>query len=271
MSKNTNEIVKLDPELLDLLESSYPKEKSRFSIQLKKLGMFSQDVTEKVGKKINIINEAGEFFIEQASEELDEPGKPIWVKEPIGSGIEAIVVYKRYQLSYYDEKNKTFYSTPVFDSANDVVPLYNNTSKKEVARGTTEQLKKLQEFIEVKDGKTVSKLKDCRVLYVIYNDELHQLTIKGSSMWAFMDYEKIVGNPTKCVTALSSTARENGAIKWNQMTFSFVRAINADELKRIAEEITKIKTAISIAQASHQQTDADKKFDELSESAVSKM
>lgn len=271
----SKEIVKLDPELLAQLDASYPKEKSRLSIQLKKLGMFSQDVTEKVGKKIEIINEAGEFYIEQASDELDENGKNVWVKNPIGTSIEGIVIYKRYQLSFYDDKSETFFSTPVYDGATDIVPLFNNVTKKEVARGTSEELKKLSEFLEVKDGKTVSKLKDNRVLYVLYKDELYQLTIKGSSMYAYMDYEKKIGNPTRYVTAFNSTARENGSIKWNQMTFEGTRSINQEELERAVEEVNKIKAAIAISKASYEATkpkeDENKDFNALVESATKKM
>jgi len=272
---NKKDIVTLDPELLAQLDASYPKEKSRFSIQLKKLGMFSQDITEKVGKKIEIINEAGEFYIEQASEELDENGKAVWKKDSIGTSIEALIVYKRYQLSYYDDKSETFYSTPVYDSADDVVPLFNNLTKQEVSRGTASELKTLKEFLEVKDGKTVSKLKDNRVLYVLFNDELYQLTIKGSSMYAYMDYEKKIGNPTRYLTVFNSTPRENGSIKWNQMTFEAVRSINPEELTRIVEEVNKIKTAIAISKASYEtakpKEDDDKAFNALVESATGKM
>jgi len=268
----SKEIVKLDPELLAQLDASYPKEKSRLSIQLKKLGMFTKDVTEKVGKKIEIINEAGEFYIEQASDELDENGKKVWVKNSIGTSIEGIVIYKRYQLSSYDESSETFFSTPVYDESTDIVPLFNNATKKEIARGTPEELKKLKEFLEVKDGKTVSKLKDNRVLYVLYKDELYQLTLKGSSMWAYLnDYEKKIGNPTRYLTAFNSIAQASGSNHWNQMTFEAVRSINQEELERAVDEVNKIKAAIAISKASYEATKPKEDEDKDLNAFVAKM
>lgn len=267
----SKELITLDPELLAQLDASYSKEKNTYSISLKRLGMFSQDITEKVGKKIDIINEAGEFYIEQASEELDANGKPIWQKEVIGTTIEAIVIYKRYQLSHYDEKTETYYSTPVYDHDDEVIPLFNSSTKQEVARGTPQELKALKEFTEVKDGKTISKLKDNRVFYVLYNDELCQLNLRGSSMYAYKDYEKRVGNPTRYLTAFNSTPRENGSIKWNQMTFEAVRPINQEELKRSVTEINKIKEAIAISKASFETSKPKDAFDALVEDATKKL
>jgi len=159
----------------------------------------------------------------------------------------------------------------VYDGATDIVPLFNNVTKKEIARGTSEELKKLSEFLEVKDGKTVSKLKDNRVLYVLYQDELYQLTIKGSSMYAYMDYEKKIGNPTRYVTAFNSTARENGSIKWNQMTFEAVRSINQEELVRAVDEVNKIKAAIAISKASYEATKPKEDEDKDLNAFVAKM
>jgi hypothetical protein len=158
------------------------------------------------------------------------------------SELNGIILYHRYQLSYYDEDTELYSSTPVYDNQDEVLPLF--CDKKQVAKGTPAELKALYKFVD-KDGKEKSKLKDNRIVYVLMNGELYQLNLHGSSMYSFLKYVRSV-NPPSVLTTFNSELQEKGKIKWNMMTFKATRNINPEELAIVLEQIKNIKMAIQL-------------------------
>lgn len=231
-------------EQLAFLQQATPTEVGFTRAILPRLGMFSQDVTEGKGKAMKVVTEAGTFFLEYQTEEVDEEtGKKLWAKDEIGDTVELIIPYFRKQLRHYNEDTKVYTSSPVYDGENDEVVLFRN--KKEIARGTPQQLRSLPEFTEMKDGKKKSTLEENRVLYVLYKGEMHQMNIRGSSMWAFSKFTKSLGAPLPTfLLTVSSEAMENGAINWNQMTFTVKRSLTAEETAEVIDHVKAIQEGI---------------------------
>jgi len=235
----TTEItVPLTEEQKALLGMLTPQEQGFTRISLPRLGMYSQDKFEGKGKSAVLVKEAGMFYTEiPPTGDVKE-----WTKDEIGSSIEGVVLYHRKQLSYYDEATQKYTSSPVFDSAEDVVPLFQE--KKEIQRGTMAELKAKYAYTDPKDGKVKSNLEELRVLYVLKDGQVYQMSLRGSSMWAFSKYAKSCLVST-VMTRFTSEAKENGSISWNQMTFDAVRDITGDEANVVIDNVQKIVTSIA--------------------------
>ncbi len=248
-TKTTAEVMTTaDAELLAQLAAAYPQDAGVARMLLPRLTFKSQDVMEGTGKNKKVVIEAGTFFTERATDEKDTDGKTVWDKEELGLTIEGFIVYKRKQLRYYDEPNDVFYSTPIFDDVNDVLPLFKG--KEQHARGTTAELKAMFEYVDSESGKTRSKLEDNVVLYVLYADELYQLSLRGSSMYSFKDYERKVSPSVSAVlTHFNSQPQEKGSIQWNQMTFTALRTVTSDEARTVLNHQADIKHHIDLERA----------------------
>jgi len=231
---------KVSEDTLALLRDSYPVEQSNNRIKLPRLSMASQDKTEGKGKSLKVVTEAGTFFIEKETDEVNEEGKKIWEKTELGNGISGIILYKRKQLRMYDEDTETYTSSPVFDDVNETVPLFSN--KQEVARGTVAELKALYQYTD-KDGKQKSRLEDNVILYVEYEGDVYQMNLRGSSMYSFLGYSRKVIVPS-VVTKFSSEAKEKGTIAWNQMTFEPEQSLTEAQAQEVVAKIAEIKEAI---------------------------
>lgn len=271
-----NEVMNVaDQETLDSLAESYPVEKGGQGIMLPRIGMFSQDKTEESGtgrnKKINVIAAAGEFYIDQQTEEVGEDGKKQWAKQEIGDSFEGIIFFKRYQLSMYDEATEKYTSSPVFDKQDEVVPLF--CDKKEVARGLPADLK-LKYVYTDKTGKERSALEENRILYILWEGKPYQMNLRGSSMYSLLSYEKTVQAPT-VITRFSSEAMKKGEIAWNKMTFFAVRKLTPDEATEIKKLQQEAIEAIKLSKASYAKTpvkedEHDKELDSIAASAAKK-
>lgn len=238
----SKEIIKANEQALAELNDLFPREQNQFTrISLPRLSFVSQDVTEGKGKTLKVITEAGSFIKETPTEEVDENGKKVWQKEDLGKSIQATILYYRYQLSMYDESSEAFFSTPVFDKNTEVLPLFSKGKK--VAEGTPAELKKLYEFVDTKDKKTKSKLRENRVLYVLYEGELYQMTLHGSSMYSFIDYKKNIVLPA-VLSKISSTEEEKGSTQWNKASFETISKLDNEELSKNIQSIKEIITAI---------------------------
>lgn len=235
-----------DEETLAILSESFPVEPggSKFFIP-RRISMVSQDKTEGKGKQMKVITEAGTFFMENQTEEKDENGKPIWEKTELGTTFQGIIIFQRKQLKMYDEKTELFTSSPIYDSEDEVVPLF--CDKAEVARGTPAELKAKYAFTD-DNGKQKSKLEDNRVLYVDVDGELYQMNLRGSSMYSFLTYARKVSPPT-VVTEFSSEPKEKGSIAWNQMTFTPIRKLAQKEAESLIEKVQEIKQVLTIEKA----------------------
>lgn len=261
MAKKETEVMKVaDEQMLATLDSSFPIEQGSRRIMLPRLSMVSQDKTEGKGKAMKVTVEAGTFFAERQTDELNaETKKKIWDKTDLGDSIEGIIIFKRKQLKLYDEATETFTSSPIYDSNDEVVKLY--CDKKEVARGTPDELKAKYQYTD-KDGKTKSKLEENYILYVIFEGDLYQMNLRGSSMYSFMTYMR-ANNPASTVTLMSSEAKEKGSINWNQMTFTPVRKLDQDEAELALKMVKDIQFMIASEKAQfHTAEKVDRKLEE---------
>jgi hypothetical protein len=253
MTKQISTVV--SQEALEILKESYPVEAGYNKIILPRLGLISQDKTEGKGKSMKVIAEAGMFFTEVQTEEKDEDGKTIWQKDEIGTDTEVIILYQRKQLKLYDEATEKYTSSPIYDTDDEVLPLF--CDKKEITRGTPADLKEKYKYTD-KTGKVKSALEDNRILYVLKDGVAYQMNLRGSSMYSFLTYSRKI-LPPAVVTKLSSEAKEKGEIAWNQMTFTKVRDITAEEAVDVTAKVKEIKFAVEAEKAQY----AKPKTDEL--------
>lgn len=231
-------------ETLLALQESYPVEQNGQRIILPRLGMVSQDVVEGKGKQMKVVTEAGTFFTEKPTDEEDpDTGKKIYKREELGTEVEGIILFKRYQLKMYHQNEETFTSSPVFDSEDEIVPIFKN--KEEIGRGTVKELQSKYEFTDENTGKIRSKLELNRVLYVQMDGEIYQMTLRGTSMFAFLAYARKLLVPS-VVTIFSSEPKEKGSISWNQMTFNAKRKLTEKEAQEVLQKVGEIKRAVDV-------------------------
>jgi len=254
----------MSEEQLALMRDSYPVEERAQRIILPRLGLYSQDVTEGKGKTMKVIAEAGTFYTEKQTDEVDENGKKIWTKTEIGTKFEGIILYRRYQLRHYNSAEESYTSSPIYDTKDEVVPLFRD--KAEVDKGTPAELQSRKEYQGVSaKGKPISKLEENRILYVLYKDTLYQLSLRGTSMYAFLSYARTT-LPPSVITRFSSESKTAGTIAWNQMTFEVVRPLDEKEGAEIMGKIQEIREAIQAEKAQYitpETTKADREFAEI--------
>lgn len=240
--KETSVAVAASDEQIAFLKEQFPTEQGFQRVALPRLGMYSQDQTEGKGKAMKVTIEAGTFYVEKKSEEADEEGKFSFVKEEIGSEIQATVVFQRKQLSMYDEETELFTSSPIYDNDEDVIPLW--CAKAEVARATPKELKAMYPGPKAdKKGNPTSLLKEKKILYVLYEGELYEMAVGGTSMYSFMGYARKT-TPPAVLTRFNSEYNENGSISWNKMVFDTVRPLNADEIGEVIEYVKALKASV---------------------------
>lgn len=248
----TKEImVPASAESLAVLSEMVPQEQGFNRIMLPRLGMTSQDVTEGKGKAMKVVQEAGVFFTDKETDEVNEEGKKVWAKDYIdGKSIDAVIIYQRKQLRYYDEANETYTSSPIYDTDEETVVLFHD--KKEIARGTPKDLKARPEYQFTEDGKTRSKLEENKILYVLYNDELYQMNLRGTSMYAYTNYaRKTAPTVAAYLTSIGNEAMEKGSISWTKMIFGIKRALTEAEVANVIEKVKEIKFAIGSEKAQY--------------------
>lgn len=272
MKKQTKELTKEQQEILD---QSYPISEDTNRLQLPRFGMLSKDIVEVSGtgknKKIKVLEAAGTFFTERDLGETNEEGKKVWTKKFIeDESVEGIVLFHRHQLRRYDASLEKFYSTPVYDSVNQILPLF--LDKQIVQRGTEKELQSKYPKLSQK-GKKTSDLKRYVILYILYAGEMYQLNLSVSSGWAFDAYKKKI-NPSTVITTIGSVEETFGDNTYRKMTFTNKRLINGDDefdavkenqskLKEVVESDSKYLASQSALQIEN--TKADAEFDELAE------
>lgn len=265
VDKKTTAIAKVasDSSVAELM-SEFPMEVGFTRVLLPRLAFKSQDVMEGVGKAKHVVVEAGTFFREVETDETDDENRKIWDKQELGAEIEGQIVFQRKQLRYYDEATETFTSSPVYDTDDEILPLF--CEKKEVGRGTPAELKALYAYEE--DGKRKSRLEENRILYVLYTPEdgdaaLHQLNLRGSSMYSFLAYMRKTPVPA-VITVFNSEPKEKGSIAWNQMTFTAKRKLTESEVQEVLGHIHAIKEGIALEKQQFvnvEKSELEKEFD----------
>lgn len=228
-----------------VLDSGYLVGEESNKLQLPRLGLLSKDITEEKGtgknKVIKVINGAGEFYTEKDLGATNAEGKKVWTKEFIeGETIDVTIVYHRYQLRKYDSSLEKFISSPLYDNAEQIIPLY--LDKQVIKRGTEADLQKLYPALTQK-GKPTSDLKKEVILFVLYEGELYQLNLSQSSKWEFMSYKKQV-NPSTVVTTLSSTEETFGTNTYRKMMFNIKRPITSEEFDTVSENQNAVKVQV---------------------------
>lgn len=242
--KNTAPANVMDEEMLAEMRNEFPQDAGFSRTQFPRIVFKSQDEMEGTGKNKTVAIEAGTFLTEVATDEVDEEGKKVFAKEELGQEIEAIILFQRKQLSYYDEATESYTSSPVYDSDEEILPLWCN--KTEVHRGTPAELKAKYEYTDPKDNKVKSNLKDNRILYVLLGGvegELYEMNLHGSSMYSFMSYTRKTLAPS-VVTKMNSESKEKGKIEWNQMTFEPARGLDKKEGAFVIAKINELKEGI---------------------------
>lgn len=244
--KNDSELVSApSAELIATLQNEFPVEPGFQRVLLPRIAFKAQDVMEGQGKSKVVTTEAGTFLLEIPTDEEDDFGKKVWEKREIGSSFEATIIYNRKQLRYYDEATQTFTSSPIFDKDDEVIPLFRD--KAEIAKDTATNLKAREEYAGLTlKGKPKSLLEDNSILYVLYEGELYQMSIRGGSMYAYKSYVRSVrpGVPL-VVTRFDSEPQSKGSINWNQMTFNKVRDLSNEEATDVVSRVMELKQAIS--------------------------
>ena len=233
MKKTNNE---LSEEQLAILDQSYPVSDETSRLQLPRFGLLSKDITEATGtgknKKIEVIQAAGTFFTESDEGEVNEEGKKVWTKKFLDSDkVDVVILYHRRQLRMFDASLEKFYSTPIFDSPDQVVNLY--LDKQVVMKGTQKQLQDKFPTLTLK-GKPSSKLKEETILFVLLDGVLHQCNLSQSSKWEFKSYAKSI-NPSTVVTTLGSIEDQFGDNTFRKMTFTKKRSINGGEFNEVID------------------------------------
>lgn len=232
---------------LALLREEYPTEASFNRTVLPRFGLISQDVTEEKKnprthkKEISIVTEAGTFYTEVQGEEIDpETQQKAWERSELGSEAEGIIFYQRKQLKYFDNDTEKYTSSPVYDSDDEVIPLF--LEKKEIDRGTPAELQAKYPGVTAA-GKPTSKLESTRVLYVLIGGAIFQLNLRGSSMYSFFTYARKTLVPS-VLTRFGSEHKEKGSIEWNMMTFDTVRPLDQEEVNDVIGKVQDIKSGI---------------------------
>lgn len=237
---------KITEEQLAILNDAFPVATESSRPSYPRFGMLSKDITEVTGsgknKKVEVLQAAGTFYTEKDEGEIDkETGKKIWTKTFIdGETVDVIIAFHRRQLRMYDSSLEKFYSTPVYDNASQVLPLY--LDKQVVMKGTQAELQAKFPTLTLK-GKPSSKLKEETILYVVYEGELHQMNLSQSSKWTFKDYTK-QGNPSACITTLGSVEDTFGDNTFSKVTFTKGRMINVDEFETVSESQSTLKETV---------------------------
>jgi hypothetical protein len=266
--------VTITEEQISELNAAYPISEESNRLQLPRFGCLSKDIVEETGtgknKKITIIQPSGTFFTESDEGEVNEDGKKVWTKTYLeGETQDVQICYPRRQLRKFDSSLKKFISSPIFDNGEQVIPLY--LDKQVIQRGTQAQLQKLYPALTQK-GKPTSDLREETILYVIYNDELHQMNLSQSSKWEFKSYAKSI-NPSIVVTTLGSVEETFGKNTYRKVTFKSAGLINNDQFKMVKENQAILKATVEADQkfylaAGTPDKDFDKEATEIEASAT---
>lgn len=263
MAKGKEVMVPMTDEQKAQLQQDYPQEAGMQRIMLPRFGLVSQDITEEVKdpktkkKTINVISEAGSFFTEKQGEEeetIEVDGKEVkrkkWERTELGTEVEGTIIYQRKQLKYYDESTEEYTSSPIYDTDDEVIPLFLN--KKEIARGTPAELKAKYPGTSKTSGKPISLLEDNRILYILIDGEIYQCNLRGSSMYSFFTYGRKTLVPS-VLTKFASEAKEKGSINWNMMTFETIRELAKNEVDFVLGKVGEIKQGIGAEKAFYAQ------------------
>jgi len=250
-------------EALDALSAMFPQADSYNRTPQPKIVFKSQDIIgdklDKKGKPVldeddepeqTVVTKAGTFFVDRP--DLEDK-KADWSHDKIGMKMEGHIIHVRKRLQMFDGDLEEFYTTPMYDEPTEIIPLFK--AGEFVAAGTPAELKALypttREYTDHKTGEKKERkgslLEDAKVLYIVLDGEMLELTLRGSSMYSYREYAKET-LVERTVTEFTSEKREKGTNKWNCMLFASSRDLTAEEavtnlgiLKELREAIDEEK------------------------------
>ncbi len=231
---------------LEALRASYPQhaEDSYVKVTLPQIRFKAKAVLDEAQE--NVVLKAGTFVLVKRSEEKDANDKYTFEEAPIGMSVTADVLYERYRLSYYDSANNAYVSSPVFDDTKEVIKLF--SGGKEYASGTVAELQAMPEFTIEEDGKKKCKLQLQKVLYMVYNGELHEMTLSLSNGFAWRKYKQ--ENMVPLVhTVFDSKKTEHGGNKYNELTYTVGGYLTEEEALENLTLVNEIKSGIEAEKA----------------------
>jgi hypothetical protein len=236
MSNKEIEVIK-EGSALDKLRQAYPQhaEDSYVKTILPQIRFKAKAVLDEAGEKV--LHKAGTFMIVTKEGEGETAE---YVENPIGVKINVSVLYERYRLSYYDAGNNEYVSSPIFDNKDEIVKLFKGS--KQYASGTVAELQNLPEFIIEEDGKSKKKLQLQKVLYVFYNDAVHEMTLSlgNGYNWRKFKQENIVPAITTEITSVKNDSKPGNV--YNEMVFKNAGWLTEEEAERnlaLVENIVK--------------------------------
>lgn len=243
-------------EQLAELKALNPQSDSFQRINVPRMGMLAKDLLEEEGKgktkTISVVQPAGAFYIERES--TNEDGERVWLKDFIeGESINVLVAYNRKQLSMWDDGTKMFTNSPIYDDTTDIIPLWEGG--KEIARGTPSEHQARYPSLTQK-GKPSSKLKEVKILYVVYDDNVYQMNLSQSSKFEFLTYIKS-NHPSTVVTTISSIEETHGSNTYRKMTFTSGGTVTSDQYESIKSTATMIKESIEAEKAFYSKINTD--------------
>lgn len=235
---------------LDKLRASYPQhaEDNYVKNSLPQIRFKAKAVLDDDDK---VVTKAGTFVsVVRSEEKVDD--KYEYTEEPIGTDITVDVLYERYKLNYYNAGDNAYVSSPVFDQKDEVVKLF--SGGKEIASGTVAELQ--GQYLVEKDGKKKSELQLLKVLYVLYNDEVHEMTLSLGNGFSWRKYKQETMVPL-VHTKITSKKTEHGGNKYNAMTFTAGEYLTEEEAVRNLEVVEDIKKGIKEEKAFYGQATAE--------------
>ncbi len=256
-----NEVMNVATEQqMAILDNSYPIDQDstpRFKVP--RLGFLSKDLTEVTGtgknKQIKVIQSAGTFFKEVETDELNDKGKKVWSKDFFGDQepIEAIIFFHRKQLRMFDGVDKMFINSPIYDTADEIVPLYKGSSK--IDEGTPKALQAKYPDVTQK-GKPTSKLKEEKIIYLLLleDNQVYQMNLSQSSKFEFSDYGR--NNKVNRVVTIMEGSEEktNGSNTFRNIMFSPKRTISKAEADLIVPAVTELNQYVASKNARFSKT-----------------
>ena len=220
---------------LEALKASYPQhaEDNYVKNNLPQIRFKAKAVLDDEDK---VVTKAGTFVtVVRSEEKVDD--KYEYTENVLGADITVDVLYERYKLNYYNSGDNAYVSSPVFDNKEEVVKLF--SGGKEIASGTVAELQ--GQYLIEKDGKKKSELQLLKVLYVLYNGDVHEMTLSLGNGYAWRKYKQETMVPV-VHTKIASKKTEHGGNKYNEMTFTAGEYLTEEEAVRnlaIVEDIRK--------------------------------
>jgi len=223
---------------LEALKASYPQhaEDNYVKNNLPQIRFKAKAVLDDEDK---VVTKAGTFVtVARSEEKVDD--KYEYTEVPVGTDLVVDVLYERYKLNFYNSSDNAYVSSPVFDSKDEVVKLF--SGGKEIASGTVAELQ--APYMVEKDGKKKSELQLLKVLYVLYNGAVHEMTLSFSNGFIFRKYKQETMVPV-VHTKISSKKTEHGGNKYNEMVFTAGDYLTEEEAVKNLEIVENIKKGIA--------------------------